>query len=82
MTTTLKPPMLQVLELITVSRLAIACHVSEQAVYKWIKKGYPPTGRCLAIEQATGGKLSRFDLLPPSFQAAKGSSMQLGTQES
>lgn len=74
--------MQRVLKLITVSKLAIACHVSEQAVYKWIKKGYPPTERCPAIEQAIGGKLSRFDLLPPSFQAAKRTSKQAGTSSS
>lgn len=47
--------------------LADACGVSFQAVYKWIKKGYPPIDRCEAIESAVGGKVSKFDLLPPSF---------------
>lgn len=50
-----------------VSNLAGACGVSMQAVYKWIKKGHPPTDRCEAVELATGGKISRFDLLPPTF---------------
>lgn len=54
-----------------VANLAEACGVSAQAVYKWIKKGYPPTKRCAAVELAVGGKVSRFDLLPPPFMAAK-----------
>ena len=53
-----------------VPRLANACGISVQAVYKWIKKGYPPVERCEAIERATGGKISRFDLLPPTFSGA------------
>lgn len=50
-----------------VANLADACGVSAQAVYKWIKKGYPPTYRCADVELAVGGKISRLDLLPASF---------------
>lgn len=50
--------------------LAKACDVSLQAVYKWLKKGYPPTDRCAEIETAVGGKVSKFDLLPPEFGGA------------
>lgn len=57
-------------DLISVAKIAAACGVSEQAVYKWIKKGYPPADRCPDIEAAVGGKISRFDLLPPKFQAS------------
>lgn len=67
MANTSKPAIEQVLDLISVSRLAVACSVSEQAVYKWIKKGHPPAERCLDIEEAVGGRISRFDLLPPEF---------------
>lgn len=55
-------------DLISVAKLAAACGVSEQAVYKWLKKGYPPANRCPDIEAAVGGRVSRFDLLPPKFQ--------------
>lgn len=48
-------------------KLADACGVSFQAVYKWIKKGYPPVERCEAIETAVHGQVTRFDLLPPNF---------------
>ena len=54
-----------------VPNLAAACGVSAQAVYKWIKKGYPPTDRCEAIELAVAGRVSRLDLLPPSFASAR-----------
>jgi DNA-binding transcriptional regulator YdaS (Cro superfamily) len=52
-----------------VASLAKACDVSLQAVYKWLHKGYPPLERCEAIERAVGGKVTRFDLLPPTFSA-------------
>jgi len=71
MSNTSKPAIERVLDLIPVSRLAAACGVSEQAVYKWLKKGYPPADRCPAIEEAVKGKVSRFDLLPPPFHELK-----------
>jgi DNA-binding transcriptional regulator YdaS (Cro superfamily) len=49
--------------------LAAACKVSPQAVYKWINKGYPPVDRCEEIERAVNGRVTRFDLLPPSFHS-------------
>ncbi len=48
-------------------KLGDSVGVSFQAVYKWIKKGYPPTERCESIEAAVGGKVTRFELLPPGF---------------
>lgn len=54
-----------------VANLASACGVSAQAVYKWLKKGYPPTDRCEAVELAVGGRVSRFDLLPAPFTNPK-----------
>lgn len=71
MVNTSKSAIEQVLDHISVSKLASACSVSEQAVYKWIKKGYPPAERCPDIEEAVGGKVSRFDLLPPPFHKPK-----------
>jgi DNA-binding transcriptional regulator YdaS (Cro superfamily) len=52
-----------------VPAIARACRISAQAVYKWLKKGQAPTGRCEAISRATGGRVSTFDLLPPSLRA-------------
>ncbi len=54
-----------------VSVLAKACGVSLQAVYKWLKKGYPPENRRKSIEAAVNGRVSRFDLLPPDFHLNK-----------
>jgi DNA-binding transcriptional regulator YdaS (Cro superfamily) len=51
-----------------VSPLARACNVSPQAVYKWVAKGRPPVERCVAVEEATQGRVSRYDLLPPALQ--------------
>lgn len=51
--------------------LADACGVSFQAVYKWIKKGHPPTERCASVEAAVGGAVTRFELLPPTFGEQK-----------
>lgn len=51
--------------------LADACGVSFQAVYKWIKKGHPPTERCASVEAAVGGAITRFELLPPTFGEQK-----------
>lgn len=54
-----------------VANLAMACKVSKQAVYKWIERGYPPPGRCAAVEKAVDGKVTRFDLLPPEFRTGQ-----------
>lgn len=55
-----------------VANLAAACKVSKQAVYKWIERGHPPIGKCAAVERAAGGKVTRFELLPPDFSNAPG----------
>jgi DNA-binding transcriptional regulator YdaS (Cro superfamily) len=51
-----------------VANLATACRVSVQAVYKWLKKGYPPVERCQAVEKAADGRVTRFELLAPAFK--------------
>jgi DNA-binding transcriptional regulator YdaS (Cro superfamily) len=51
-----------------VASLATACRVSVQAVYKWLKKGYPPVERCQAIEKAAAGQVTRVELLAPAFK--------------
>jgi DNA-binding transcriptional regulator YdaS (Cro superfamily) len=54
-----------------VANLAAACRVSVQAVYKWLKKGYPPVERCQAVEKAAGGQVTRFELLAPAFKTKR-----------
>jgi DNA-binding transcriptional regulator YdaS (Cro superfamily) len=54
-----------------VANLATACRVSVQAVYKWLKKGYPPVERCQAVEKAAGGRVTRFELLAPAFKTKR-----------
>lgn len=54
-----------------VANLACACGVSAQAIYKWLKKGYPPVSRCESIEKAVGGRITKFELLPPEFRATQ-----------
>ena len=39
--------------------------VSQQSVYKWVKKGYPPPNRCIAIEMIT--QIHRTNLRPDVF---------------
>ncbi len=48
-------------------RLAKLIKVSHPAVIKWVKRGKPPAGRCIAIESATGGKVTRYQLRPDVF---------------
>lgn len=47
--------------------LAEACGVKPQAVSQWFACGKAPPGRCLAIEQATGGEVTRYELRPDVF---------------
>lgn len=41
--------------------------ISPQAVHKWTISGAVPAERVLAIEAATKGKVSRYDLRPDVF---------------
>jgi DNA-binding transcriptional regulator YdaS (Cro superfamily) len=49
-----------------ISQLAAACEVSPQAVHKWIKTK-SPAERCIQIELATEGKVTRYELRPDVF---------------
>lgn len=53
------------------ARLADTIGVSRQAVIQWVhgERRVPP-GRCIAIEQATGGVVTRYELRPDVFGAA------------
>lgn len=56
--------------------LARCLGIRAQAVQQWAATGRVPAERCLAIERATEGKVSRYDLRPdvfgpaPAFKAA------------
>lgn len=51
------------------SGLAVAVNVTPQAVYQWVKRGYCPAERVLAIEAATGGRVMRHELRPDLYPA-------------
>jgi DNA-binding transcriptional regulator YdaS (Cro superfamily) len=49
------------------SALASLLGVSPQAVQQWVEKGHPPPERCLAIERAVSGAVTRFELRPDVY---------------
>lgn len=53
-----------------VGKLAATLGVRQNVVSNWRLRGQPPAERCLAIEQATGGVVTRHDLRPDVFGEA------------
>lgn len=51
------------------SKLAKSLGVTPMAVSLWKKRGVPPE-RCIPIERATGGVVTRYQLRPDVFGAA------------
>lgn len=51
------------------AKLAALLGVSPQAISNWKARGEVPIDRCVAIEQATGGKVTRRDLRPDDWLA-------------
>lgn len=49
--------------------LAKIIDVTPQAVNQWVRKGVAPPERVLAIESATGGAVTRYELRPDVFGA-------------
>lgn len=49
--------------------LAALLGVSAQVVSNWKQRDAVPIERCVAIEQATGGQVTRRDLRPDDWQA-------------
>ncbi|MGH8523807.1 MAG: transcriptional regulator, partial [Gammaproteobacteria bacterium] len=47
--------------------LARCVGIRPQAVQQWAIKGRVPAARCLSVEQATRGRVSRYDLRPDVF---------------
>lgn len=52
---------------LTQVELAERISVTPQAVHNWFARGVVPAGRCLAIENATDGAVTRFELRPDVF---------------
>ena len=50
--------------------LARCVAIRPQAVQQWTVKGRVPAARCLSVEQATRGRVSRYDLRPDVFGPA------------
>ena len=51
------------------AELARIVGVKPPAVHQWRESGVP-AGRCLAVEAATGGAITRYDLRPDVFGPA------------
>lgn len=51
------------------SELARRIGVRQGYVWKWLQSGKPPAERVLAIEEATGGRVNRYQLRPDVFGA-------------
>jgi len=47
--------------------LAAKLGLTPQAIQQWIDQGRPPAKRCLAIEAAVGGAVTRYELRPDIF---------------
>lgn len=52
------------------SRLAELVGVTPQAVSKWLRTGSVPAERVLAVEAASAGAVSRYDLRPDIYPRA------------
>jgi len=55
----------------TQAELARVCSQKPQAVTRWVRTGRVPAHHCIAIEEATGGAVTRYDLRPDVFGAVK-----------
>ncbi len=67
----MNPPLHQAIEFLgSQAALARRIGIRPQAVQQWTTTGRVPADRCLAVEHATGGKVSRYDLRPDVFGAA------------
>jgi DNA-binding transcriptional regulator YdaS (Cro superfamily) len=47
--------------------LAKELQITPQAVQQWVASGKPPSNRCIAIEKAVSGEVTRYDLRPDVF---------------
>ena len=59
-------PVTRAIQIVGLYSLAKTCNVSYQAVLKWERKRIPAE-RVLAVERATGGRISRYELRPDIY---------------
>ena len=52
------------------SELARRIGVRQGTLWKWLRKGVAPAEHIVAIERATNGKISRYELRPDVFGPA------------
>jgi len=52
------------------SALARKINVKQAHVWYWLKTGSVPADHCIAIEKATNGRVTRYELRPKSFGPA------------
>ena len=52
------------------SELARRLGIRQGYIWKWLRSGRVSAEYCRAIEQATGGKVTRYDLRPDVFGSA------------
>lgn len=50
--------------------IADALGLSQPTVHEWFKRGQPPADRCIALEDLSGGTVTRYDLRPDIFGAS------------
>jgi DNA-binding transcriptional regulator YdaS (Cro superfamily) len=53
-----------------VAKMAASIGLSPNVVSNWRGRGQVPAERCLAVEAATGGAVTRYDLRPDVFGKA------------
>ena len=49
-----------------IAKLASICKITPQAAHKWVNTQVP-ANRCIQIEQATNGAVTRYELRPDVF---------------
>lgn len=54
----------------TQDALASVLRIKSPSISEWRKRGRVPAERCIAIEQATGGQVTRYELRPDIFGPA------------
>jgi len=64
-------PLKKAIALVGLTRLAESLGVRPPTLHVWMNRtGRAPAERCIAIERATGGKVTRYDLRPDVFGPA------------
>lgn len=62
-------PLNRAIALIGLTALAKAAGVKPPTVHVWLRTGRTPAERCLRVEQATRGQVTRYELRPDVYGA-------------